>query len=188
MDQLSCHIYQLYIWPQQPVEITCNKVGCFNWQWYKTRIIVDDIVSHSKDMETSLLYMECQLCTCLAYHLSISLKKNFIFPQYFEFLGNDICPDGNSPSQSKHKLLSTWPHPEIVCNIAKFISFAWSYSVYIHYFELRITPLHATTITHEDTDAVAPIWTNKAQWVLEGGGVYTWVAMCKKCRIGLKIE
>ncbi len=51
------------------------------------RIIVDDIVSHSKDMETSLLYMECKLCTCLAYHLSISLKKNFIFPQRFEFVG-----------------------------------------------------------------------------------------------------
>jgi hypothetical protein len=86
-----------------------------------TRNIVDDIVSHSKDRETSLLYMECQLCTCLVYHLSISLKKNFIFPQYFEFLGNDICPDGNSPSQSKHKLLSTWPHPEVVRNIAKLI-------------------------------------------------------------------
>jgi hypothetical protein len=52
-----------------------------------TRNIVDDIVSHSKDMETSLLYIKYQLCTCLAYHLSISLKKSFISPQCFVFWG-----------------------------------------------------------------------------------------------------
>ncbi len=141
---------------------------------------MDDIVSHSKDMETSLLYMECQLCTCLAYHLSISRKKSFIFPQCFEFVGIDVCPDGNCPSQSKHKLLSTWPHPEIVCNIAKVIGFAWFYSIYIHYFEEWITPLHATTITHNVTGAVKAIWTNEVQWVLEGGGVYILVLLCTK--------
>jgi hypothetical protein len=27
-----------------------------------TRIIVDDILSHGKDLDTSLKYMECQLC------------------------------------------------------------------------------------------------------------------------------
>jgi hypothetical protein len=42
------------------------------------RIIVDDIVSQGKDMETFLLCMECQLHTCLAYCLSLSVKKSFI--------------------------------------------------------------------------------------------------------------
>jgi hypothetical protein len=45
-----------------------------------TRIIIDDIVSHGKDTETSLLYMKCQLRVCLSYCLSLSLKKSHIFP------------------------------------------------------------------------------------------------------------
>jgi hypothetical protein len=45
-----------------------------------TRIIVDDILNHGRDLNTSLKYMECQLRVCLAYHLSLSLKKSHIFP------------------------------------------------------------------------------------------------------------
>ncbi len=45
-----------------------------------TWIIVDDIVNHGRDLETSLLYMRCQLRVCMAYRLSLSLKKSFIFP------------------------------------------------------------------------------------------------------------
>ena len=83
-----------------------------------TRIIVDDIVNHGQDLATSLLYMECQLQVCQAYRLSLSLKKSFIFPKRFEFVGNDVCPDGNRPAQSKHQLLQSWPPPEIVRNVA----------------------------------------------------------------------
>jgi hypothetical protein len=45
-----------------------------------TQIIVDDILSHGRDLDTSLKYMECQLCVCIAYHLSLNLKKSHIFP------------------------------------------------------------------------------------------------------------
>ena len=55
-----------------------------------TRIIVDDIVSHAPDVDKSLMYMECQLQVCRAYRLSLSLKKSFIFPKRFEFVGNDV--------------------------------------------------------------------------------------------------
>jgi hypothetical protein len=82
-----------------------------------TCIVIDNIVSHGKDLSTSLLYMECQLWVCMAYHLLLSLKKN----QCFEFFGNNVCPEGNRPAQSKHQLLQTWPQPEIVCDVAKFI-------------------------------------------------------------------
>ncbi len=38
--------------------------------------------------------------------------------------------------------------------------------MYIHHFELRITPLRELTINHEYTDPVAPIWTDAAQQAL----------------------
>ena len=106
-----------------------------------TRIIVNDIVSHGRTLPISMLYMECQLRVALAYRLSLSLTKSFIFPKRFEFMGNDVCPDGNRPVQSKHQLLQSWPTPEIVHEVAKFIGFAQFYGKYIYHFELRIQPL-----------------------------------------------
>jgi hypothetical protein len=82
-------------------------------------------------------------------------------------VGNDVCPDGNSPSQSKHEFLSTWRHPEIVCNIAKDIGFASFTASTFTILNCRFTPLCAKTITHEYTDAVAPIWTNEVQRVFK---------------------
>ena len=63
------------------------------------RIIVDDIVSHGPTIDISLLYMECQLRICKAYRLSLSLKKSFIFPERFEFVGKSASPDKASASR-----------------------------------------------------------------------------------------
>ena len=38
-------------------------------------------------------------------------EKANIFPARFEFVGVDVCPDGNRPACSKHVLLETWPEP-----------------------------------------------------------------------------
>ena len=128
-----------------------------------TRIIIDDIVSHGKDLDTSLRYMECQLRICMAYRLSLSLKKSFIFPKRFEFVGNDITPEGNRPAQSKHELLRTWPRPEIIRDVAKIIGFAQFYSKYIPQFELRISRLQDLIVKREYTDPIADLWTDDCQ-------------------------
>ena len=72
-----------------------------------TKIIVDDIVSYAKQVQDTLSYMECQLIVCQAYRLSLNLRKSFIFPPRFEFVGVDVCNDGNRPAKSKHTLLKT---------------------------------------------------------------------------------
>jgi hypothetical protein len=95
--------------------------------------------------------------------LSLSLKKSFILPKKIEFIGNNVCPDGNCPAQSKHDLLSTQPKPEIVRNVPKFIRFAQFYSIYLHHFELRITPLRKLTMKFDYTELVVPHWTNEAE-------------------------
>ena len=128
-----------------------------------TRIIIDDIIIHGNDLSKSLKYMACQLQVCMTYLLSLSLKKSFIFLERFEFVGNDVSPDGNRPAQTKHQLLESWPHPTIVRDIAKFIGFAQFYSLYIHHFELRIAPLREITIKSEYTDPIGPLWSDAAQ-------------------------
>jgi hypothetical protein len=77
-------------------------------------------------------------------------------------VGNDVCPNGIRPAQSKHKLFLTWPRLEIVGDIAKFIGFAQFHSIYINHFKLRITPLRDITTKHDYTEMVVPHWTDKA--------------------------
>ena len=101
-----------------------------------TKIIVDDIFSWSELLEKALLYMECQLRICQAYRLSLSLKKSCIFSKRFEFVGIDVCPDGNRPAMSKHQLLVHWPLPEFVRDVAKIVGFAQFYGKFIPQFEL----------------------------------------------------
>ena len=60
------------------------------------KIIVNDIVSYAKQLQTALIYMECQLIICQSFCLSLNLHKSFIFPKkHFEFVGINVCENGN---------------------------------------------------------------------------------------------
>jgi hypothetical protein len=127
-----------------------------------TRIIIDDIVSWSSDEDYALEYIRCQLKVCQAYRLSLNLRKSHFFPRRFEFVGIDVSPDGNRPAKSKHELLTTWPSPELVRDVAKFIGFAQFYSRFIHHFEFRISPLREIC-KNDYTNPVAQYWSDDAQ-------------------------
>jgi hypothetical protein len=77
-----------------------------------TRIIIDDIVSWLSTEAYALKYIRCQLKVCQAYRLSLNLRKSHFFPKQFEFVGIDMCVDGNRPAKSKHNFLTTWPELE----------------------------------------------------------------------------
>ena len=65
-----------------------------------TKIIVDDIVSWTRHLEYALAYMRYLLMVCQAYNLLFTLCKSRLFPKRFEFVGVDVCNDGNCPAQS----------------------------------------------------------------------------------------
>jgi hypothetical protein len=115
-DKLLHDFYQLHTQRQQPGLVINNATN--------TKIIVKDIFSWAKMIDDALLYIECQLCICQSYQLPLSLRKSHIFPKCFEFVGIDICLDGNHPAMSKHQLLEHWPQPEIVRDVAKLVGFA----------------------------------------------------------------
>ena len=128
-----------------------------------TRAIVDDVVSWSTILEKALAYMRCQLQVCQAYNLSLKLSKSHIFPQRFEFVGVDVCADGNRPAQSKHVILQQWPEPFEVRCVAKFVGFAQFYSRWIPNFELRIPALRSIITDNEYGDPIGPHWTSAAK-------------------------
>ncbi len=127
-----------------------------------TKIIIKDIISWAKLVDSALTYMECHLKVCQANMLSLNLRKSHIFPKWFMFVGIDVCANGNRPAQSKHTLLQTWPAPKTVCGVAKFIGFVQFYSRFICNFKIQITALCKIT-KQEFTETVAPYWTDAAQ-------------------------
>ena len=106
-----------------------------------TRIIVDDIFSWAKTFDEFIHYLTCQLDVCLSQNLSLSLKKSFFCPARMEFVGHDVCENGNRPAMSKHALMKHWPAFVIARDVASFVGFMNFYSMYIPCFEQRISPL-----------------------------------------------
>jgi hypothetical protein len=131
-------------------------------KYTKANIIVDDIVSWAKSYKTALIYMESQLHVCQSQNFSLSLKKSHIFPMQFEFLGINVCPNGNRPAMSKHQLLPQWPSPVIVRGIAKFVVFMQFYLRFIPNFEIIITPL-CDILQENYPSAAGDLWTPAAK-------------------------
>jgi hypothetical protein len=131
-----------------------------------TKIIVDDIVSWADNIRHALTYMQCQLKVCQASNLSMNLRKSSFFPTRFEFVGVDVCKDGNRPAQSKHGLLKSWPAPKLVCNVAKLIGFVQFYSRFIPNFKIRAEPLRHIC-KQEYTEPVAAYWMPEAEGAWE---------------------
>ena len=69
-----------------------------------------------------------------------------------EFVGHDVCPDGNRPAQSKFDLLKTWPPFKYARDVASFLGFMNFYSAYIPYFEQRVQCLRGLAKLEMDQD------------------------------------
>ncbi len=117
-------------------EALAQQSGLIMYDNTNTKVLVDDIFSWSELLEKALLYMECQLCLCQAYQLSLSLRRSCIFSKHFEFVGIDVYPDGNCPTMSKHQLLKHWPQPEFIRDVEKNFGFGHFYGKFIPHFEL----------------------------------------------------
>jgi hypothetical protein len=126
-----------------------------------TRIIVDDLFNHGTSFRVCMTYLRAQLDVARCRNLSISLAKCVWFPPRVEFVGIDVGIDGNRPAQSKHQLLSTWPQPTIVRDVASFVGFALFYSQFIPMFETRVKHLREIMLL-EYTSPVAPAWDDTA--------------------------
>ena len=103
------------------------------------RIIVDNILVWASELDTTLLYMKCQLqihcpktCPC-------------IFPNRMEVVGIDVSQNGTQHTMSKHQLLWTWPAPLTVRDIVSLIGFAISYSTMIPHCEVCAKRIHKIT-------------------------------------------
>ena len=90
-------------------------------------------------------------------------KPQFVFeemlvcPKRIEFVGHDVCADGNRPAQSKHSLLQTWPKFIVSRDVSSFLGVMNFYSSYIPYFEQCAAPLRELANLDAETNITASL-------------------------------
>jgi hypothetical protein len=77
---------------------SCQSCGINVGKDAHTCIIVDDILNFFCSFSIALAYIRCILEVCRSQNLSLCLCKCMWFPERVEFVGIDVCPDGNHPA------------------------------------------------------------------------------------------
>ena len=90
----------------------------------------------------------------MSQNLSLSLK-NIYFVLWMEFVGHDVCIDGNRPAHSKHTFLKTWPPFKMARDIHSFLGFMNFCNSYIPYFEQRVESLRDLAKLDLDTEVAS---------------------------------
>ena len=108
---------------------------------YGIKTIMDDSLLWNTNPWLCLLHFRCVCETYKRYRLSFNPKKCDFFSRRFEWIGNDLKVDGNSPAQSKFDLITNWTLPQTGDNLSSFIGLIGFYSKFIPLYEQHVGPL-----------------------------------------------
>ncbi len=103
--------------------------------------IVDGVILYSMILQILLLYFRIMLTKLIKYRFTISLKKCRFLPSEAEFVGYDVCKEGNRPAASKIKTMDNLrlKKPEDVGSLRLLIGFLGFYQHYLPLYEIRIS-------------------------------------------------
>ena len=124
-----------------------------------SRQIIDDGLMWSYDPLTLLKFFECLCEIYVKYRLSFNGKKCDFFMNRFEWMGNDITGDGNSPAISKFDLIRDWTLPVTGDSLLSFCGLLGFYSKYIPQYESRAQPLRALARSYHRKPLPSMAWT-----------------------------
>ena len=103
--------------------------------------IIDDALLWSTDPVICLSYFRCMCEVLKHYRVSLNPKKCDYFKPRFEWLGNDLKTEGNSPAESKFNLINDWTVPAMGTSLASFLGLITYYGKYIPMYEQKSRPL-----------------------------------------------
>jgi cleavage and polyadenylation specificity factor subunit 1 len=110
-----------------------SSVGC--------KQIIDDSILWSISAIMLIHYLRCYREVHVKYRISFKGKKCTFFLVRFEWIGLDVCTDGNRPAQSKFALIREWKSPTHATGLSSFLGLVGFYSRFIPTFEQLCQPL-----------------------------------------------
>jgi hypothetical protein len=106
-----------------------------------SKVIIDDILIWSNNLEMILLYFECICRVFVKYRVSFRLDKCEFLKNRVEYVGHDLMPSGNCPAKSKFNLISDWKLPTTGTALHSFVGLVNFYAKYCPFFEVKLKPL-----------------------------------------------
>jgi hypothetical protein len=123
-----------------------------------SKVIIDDILLWSNNLELILLYFECICRVFKKYRVSFRLDKCEFLKERVEYVGHDLTPTGNCPAKSKFDLISDWKLPTTGQSLHSFVGLVNFYARYCPYFEIKIKPMRALIQTRYRTSIPLMAW------------------------------
>ena len=104
---------------------------------------LDDIITHSEDMEEHAIHIEKILNMHAKYGLKLNLKKCQIFQSEVQYLGHNVSKDGITMLNSHVKRIMDWPLPETGKKLQQFLGFVNYYSSFIPEYGRLVAKMNA---------------------------------------------
>ena len=106
-----------------------------------SKTIIDDILVWSGNLSLAIILCECVMKIFRKYRVSFRLDKCDFLKDRVEYVGHDICSNGNAPAKSKFDMINDWPLPTNGQSLFSFVGLVNFYHRYAPYMEIRLKPL-----------------------------------------------
>ena len=111
-------------------------------------IYLDDVIIFSKTIEQHITRLEKVFQRLQEYNLKLNPKKCEFFKTKVTYLGHVVSSEGIQTDPSKVEAVKTWPRPNTVKEVRKFLGFASYYRRFIKDFSSVARPLNNLLIGH----------------------------------------
>lgn len=111
-------------------------------------IYLDDVIIFSKTIEQHITRLEKVFQRLQEYNLKLNPKKCKFFKTKVTYLGHVVSSEGIQTDPSKVEAVKTWPRPNTVKEVRKFLGFAGYYRRFIKDFSSVARPLNNLLIGH----------------------------------------
>uniref|UniRef100_A0A3B1KEA5 Gypsy retrotransposon integrase-like protein 1 n=1 Tax=Astyanax mexicanus TaxID=7994 RepID=A0A3B1KEA5_ASTMX len=108
-------------------------------------IFIDDILIYSPDMPTHIQHVRLVLQRLLEHRLFAKAEKCEFHKQRIAFLGYIISSTGVTMNDEKVSAVTSWPVPQTIKDLQRFLGFANFYRRFIRNFSTIASPLTALT-------------------------------------------
>ena len=103
---------------------------------------LDDIITHSDDIEKHVTHIERILSMHARYGLKLNLKKCQIFQTQVQYLGHNVSKDGITMLNSHVKRIMDWPLPDTGKKLQQFLGFVNYYSSFIPEYGMLVAEMN----------------------------------------------
>ena len=113
-------------------------------------VFLDDVLIFSTNPQDHVDHLKKVLGKLREHQLFVKASKCEILKTSVEFLGQQICRGGMTPTEAKLKVVRDWATPQDIKGVRSFLEFANYYRHFIKGFVAIVAPL--TSLTKKDVE------------------------------------